>query len=156
MHNHLLASIDQGMAQMKDNPGKGGLPAPPADAVAGTKQAPYAAAAPAADPNGAAELDAQAKEGAQVEQQVVAEATTEDGTAAPADASASAAAPEAAPGVAAPRPSGPVMIAMGQTPAQVIAAKGQPTNKVNFPNKILFIYPDMKITFVGGKVSDVQ
>ena len=51
---------------------------------------------------------------------------------------------------------GPVTIALGQTPAQVIANKGQPTNEVKFPNKTIFIYPDMKIIFVGGKVSDVQ
>jgi hypothetical protein len=45
---------------------------------------------------------------------------------------------------------------LGQTQEQVIATKGQPTNKVAFPNKTVFIYPDMKITFVNGKLSDVQ
>ena len=80
MHNHLLSNIDKGMAEMKDHPGQGGLPAPPADAISGTKEAPYAAAAPAADPNGAAELDQTAQEGAQTEKQVVAEATAPDGT----------------------------------------------------------------------------
>ena len=80
MHNHLLANIDKGMAEMKNHPGQGGLPAPPAEAISGTKEAPYAAAAPAADPNGAAELDQTAQEGAQTEKQVVAEATAPDGT----------------------------------------------------------------------------
>ena len=79
MHNHLLSNIDKGMQEMKDNPGKGGLPSPPADAVAGTKAASYTAAAPATDPNGGAELDAQAQEGTQLEQQVVSEASTSDG-----------------------------------------------------------------------------
>ena len=151
MHNHLLSSIDQGMAQMKDHPGQGGLPAPPAEAISGTKQAAYAAAAPPPDPDGAAELDKQAQQGAEVEQQVVAEADTSEGgpTTAQAEAPAAASAP-------APRHAGPVAITLGMTPAQVVENKGQPTSKANFPNKQLFIYPDMKITFVNGKLTDVQ
>lgn len=158
MHNHLLANIDHGMAEMKDHPGQGGLPAPPAAAIQGTTQAPYAAAAPPADPNGAAELDQQAQQGAQLEQQVVAEAQAPDDSGAqPGAAPASAAYPASAPVPAAPaRPKGPVTIALGQTPEEVIAGKGQPTNKVEFPTKTIYIYPDMKIIFVHGKVSDVQ
>ncbi len=152
MQNHLMASIDQGMAQMKDHPGQGGLPSPPADAIAGTKQAPYAAAAPAPDPNGAAELDQEAKQGEQVEQQVVAEASSDSS-----ETTAEAAPASAAPGASTPRQhAGPVAIALGMTPAQVIENKGQPTNKVNFPNKQIYIYPDMKVTFVNGKLTDVQ
>ncbi|HEX3662428.1 MAG TPA: hypothetical protein VHU89_13405 [Acidobacteriaceae bacterium] len=154
MHNHLLANIDDAMAQMKDHPGQGGLPAPPAAAVQGTTQAPYAAAAPAADPNGAAELDQQADQGAQLEQQVVADANAPDssGEAAPAGGAVAAAPPPPA------RPAGPITIALGQTQAEVIRGKGQPLNIVKFPsrNKIIFIYSDMKIIFVQGKVSDVQ
>lgn len=58
------------------------------------------------------------------------------------------------PAPAAPR--GPVTIALGQTTNQVVAMKGQSLNKVNFPNKMVYIYSDMKIIFVRGKVSDVQ
>ncbi|MGB6131904.1 MAG: hypothetical protein WBG54_08990 [Acidobacteriaceae bacterium] len=148
MHNHLLANIDNAMAQMKDHPGQGGLPAPPAEAIQGTTQAPYAAAAPPADPNGAAELDQQAQQGEQMEQQVVTDANAPDQAAAP------AASPAAAPAPA--RPAGPITIALGQTQAEVIQSKGQPLNVVKFPNKTIFIYSDMKVIFVGGKVSDVQ
>jgi len=157
MHNHLLSNIDKGMAEMKDHPGQGGLPAPPAEAIQGTKEAPYAAAAPAADPNGASELDAQAQQGAQLEQEIAGEASAPDTDSVTASASPiGGVAPQAAPAPAPARPAGPITIALGQTPDQVIASKGQPTNKVNFPNKTVFIYPDMKIVFVGGKVSDVQ
>ena len=152
MQNHLMSSIDQGMAQMKDHPGQGGLPAPPAEAISGTKQAPYAAAAPAPDPNGAAELDQQAQQGAEVEKQVIAEADTGDGSAAATPAGTASEQPAAA----APRPSGTVAIAIGMTPEQVIANKGQPTNKFSAPPKLVYIYPDMKITFVRGKLTDVQ
>jgi hypothetical protein len=154
MHNHLLANIDKGMTEMKDHPGQGGLPAPPAEAISGTKQAPYVAAAPAADPNGAAQLDQTAQEGAQAEQQVVAEANAPEGAETTASSSPiGATAPVAQ---AAPANRGPQVIALGQTPEQVIAMKGQPTNKVAFPTKTVFIYPDMKITFKNGKLSDVQ
>ena len=159
MYNGLLASMDKGLAEMKDHPGQGGLPAPPADAVAGVKQAAYAEAAPAADPNGSAELDQQAQQGAQVEQRVAAEATaSETGQTAPTSSAQTAPASPAYAGAqaAAPRTSGPITIALGQSPEQVVAGKGQPSNKVQFPNKMVYIYPDMKITFVNGKVSDVQ
>jgi hypothetical protein len=154
MQNHLLANIDNAMAQMKDHPGQGGLPAPPAAAIQGTTQAPYAAAAPAADPNGAAELDQQAQQGDQLEQQVVAEAAAPDdsGGASPSPIGNVASTAPAAPA----RRTGPIAIALGQTPAEVIANKGQPTNIVKFPNKTTYIYSDMKIIFVQGKVSDVQ
>jgi hypothetical protein len=152
MQNHLLASIDNGMAEMKSHPGQGGLPAPPAAAIADTKPAPYAEAAPPADPNGAAELDQQSQEGAQLEQQVAAEAAAPDDAQSDTGTSASAAAaPQAS---AAPR--GPITIALGMTEAEVTAGKGQPLNKVDFPTKVIYIYPDMKIVFVHGKVSDVK
>jgi hypothetical protein len=147
MYNHLLSNIDKGMGEMKDKGGKGGLPAPPAEAVQGIKEAPYASAAPAADPNGAAELDQQAQQGAQAEQQVVAEANSPDDAAG--ESTTAANAPP-------PRPAGPVTIKLGDTPDQVIASKGQPLSKAAFPNKTIFIYSDMKIVFVGNKVSDVQ
>jgi hypothetical protein len=150
MYNSLLASIDKGMGEMKDNGAKGGLPAPPAEATAGTTQAPYAAAAPPVDPDGAAQLDQQAAQGAQVEQQVVAEVNTPDGGEQPAVA-------ESVQGPAASaRPTGPITISLGQTPAQVVAGKGEPITKLNFPNKMIYKYPDMKVIFVNGKVSDVE
>ena len=159
MQNHLLSNIDKGMADMKDHPGQGGLPAPPADAISGTKEAPYAAAAPSADPNGAAELDQTAQQGAQVEQQVVQEAMAADasdqagyqhtpigGVSTPNQPTPGSAPPSTAPSV----------IALGQTPEQVIASKGQPTSKANLGTKVIYIYPDMKITFKDGKLVDAQ
>jgi hypothetical protein len=155
MHNHLLSNIDKGMTEMKDHPGQGGLPAPPAEAISGTKQAPYAAAAPAADPNGAAELDQTAQQGVQAEQQVVAEATGPD-AAEPAGASPIGATASPVQSAAAPASRGPQVIALGQTPQQVIAIKGQPTSKADMAGKTMYFYPDMKITFKNGKLADVQ
>jgi len=61
----------------------------------------------------------------------------------------------AAPAPQAP-PAQPQSIDKGSTEDQVIAAFGQPDKIVNLGAKKLYIYKDMKITFVGGKVTDVQ
>jgi hypothetical protein len=151
MQNHLLSNIDKGMAEMKDHPGQGGLPAPPAAVIQGTKPAPYVSAAPVADPNGAAQLDEQSQQGAQLENEAVAEANAPDSLAtANSPAEMANVAPAAAPH------GGPVTVSLGNTEAQVIAQKGSPLNKVVFPTKTVYIYADMKITFVKGKLTDVQ
>ena len=50
----------------------------------------------------------------------------------------------------------PQQIEKGQTPDQVKATLGQPDKIVNFGSKQIFIYKDLKVTFLNGKVSDVQ
>ena len=52
--------------------------------------------------------------------------------------------------------SGLVTIALGQTTAQVTANKGAPRQIVNLGAKQIYVYSDMKIYFVGNKVSNVQ
>jgi hypothetical protein len=50
----------------------------------------------------------------------------------------------------------PIKIELGQTIEQVIAALGQPGKIVSLGEKQMYMYPDLKITFLNGKVSDVQ
>lgn len=50
----------------------------------------------------------------------------------------------------------PPTIQLGQTPDDVTAALGQPQKIVNLGAKQIYYYKDMKITFVKGKVTDVQ
>jgi hypothetical protein len=50
----------------------------------------------------------------------------------------------------------PATIQMGQTIEQVKAALGQPEKIVDLGQKQIYVYKDLKITFVNGKVSDVQ
>ena len=50
----------------------------------------------------------------------------------------------------------PASIEKGMTPDQVEAALGKPEKKVNLGAKQIYYYKDMKVIFVGGKVSDVQ
>jgi hypothetical protein len=53
-------------------------------------------------------------------------------------------------------PAAPKTISVGQTKDVVVATWGQPTKVVKLASKEIYYYPDMKITFVAGKVSDVQ
>jgi hypothetical protein len=53
-------------------------------------------------------------------------------------------------------PSDAVQIEKGQTPEQVKAALGRPEKIVNFGSKQIFVYKDLKVTFLDGKVSDVE
>jgi hypothetical protein len=59
------------------------------------------------------------------------------------------------PPAAAP-PAGPPTIALGQTIDQVTAALGEPKEVVDLGSKKIYKYPDMKVVFMNGKVSDVQ
>jgi hypothetical protein len=64
----------------------------------------------------------------------------------------------AQPAAAQPSPAqtAPTQIQLGQTIDQVVAALGQPEKIVDLGAKKIYVYKDLKITFVDGKVSDVQ
>lgn len=50
----------------------------------------------------------------------------------------------------------PPTVSVGQTPDQVVAALGQPLKKAKVGSKEIYYYKDLKVTFVNGKVKDVQ
>jgi hypothetical protein len=50
----------------------------------------------------------------------------------------------------------PQSIEKGMTTDQVEAAMGQPEKKVNLGPKQIYVYKDLKVTFLNGKVFDVQ
>jgi hypothetical protein len=57
----------------------------------------------------------------------------------------------------APQPQAPPQtIRLGQTPGEVLAILGQPQKIANLDSKMIYVYKDLKVTFVDGKVSDVQ
>ena len=47
-------------------------------------------------------------------------------------------------------------VALGQTKDQVVATFGQPQKAATVGAKEIYYYPDMKVTFVNGKVADVD
>jgi len=53
-------------------------------------------------------------------------------------------------------PASPKTVSIGQTKDQVAAAFGPPTKIATIGAKEIDYYPNMKITFVNGKVTDVQ
>ena len=65
--------------------------------------------------------------------------------------------PPQAPAQAAAQPAAaPKTIALGQTTDQVVGIMGQPQKIVNLGAKQMYFYPDMKVIFTNGKVTDVQ
>jgi hypothetical protein len=64
-----------------------------------------------------------------------------------------------APSVEAPQPAppaAPVTIKLGDSTDQVVASMGQPDRIAKVASKEIYFYKDMKITFLDGKVSDIQ
>jgi len=53
-------------------------------------------------------------------------------------------------------PAEPQQIEKGQTPDQVKAALGTPEKIINLGTKLIYVYKDIKVTFLNGKVEDVQ
>jgi hypothetical protein len=47
-------------------------------------------------------------------------------------------------------------VALGQTKDQVVATLGQPQKAAAVGSKEIYYYPDMKVTFVNGKVTDAE
>lgn len=64
--------------------------------------------------------------------------------------------PQAAPADQPQQPAQPASIDKGMTPDQVQAALGSPDKIVNLGAKQIYVYKDLKVTFLNGKVSDVQ
>ena len=50
----------------------------------------------------------------------------------------------------------PPTIQLGQTTDEVVAIMGQPDKIVDLKTKQIYVYKDLKVTFVKGKVSDVE
>jgi hypothetical protein len=55
-----------------------------------------------------------------------------------------------------PPPADPKVIKQGQSPEQVVASFGQPERIIKLAAKQIYVYKDMKVVFVSGKVSDVE
>ncbi|HTW67758.1 MAG TPA: hypothetical protein VME17_24250 [Bryobacteraceae bacterium] len=144
MQNHMRETIDEGMGQLQAKQGQGGLPALPPSAAAPPQKTDLAMNAPPPDPDAANQINQQWSDSNKAEQEVATEVAPAGGQA--------AGAPAPIPAPQAP----PVNIDTGQSIDQVTTALGQPKSIVNLGAKKIYVYPDMKITFKDGKVSDVQ
>jgi hypothetical protein len=134
MQNHMRETLDRGLEELRAKQGQGGLPALPASAASAPVQAPFAAQAPPPDANVAAELRQETDQANQTEQQVVGQAS--------------------APQAEAPAP--PARISLGQSIDAVALTLGEPQKVVDLGAKQIYVYPDLKVTFTDGKVSNVE
>jgi hypothetical protein len=129
MQNHMHETVDQGMQQLAAQQGQGGLPA--ADAPVQGTPSFYAQNAPPPDPAVAQQLAQQAQAAQSSDQQLTAQAS------------------------AAPTPAA-VTLSLGQSFSDVAAQLGAPTQVVQLGSKTIYVYPSTKVTFVDGKVTDIQ
>jgi hypothetical protein len=135
MQSQMRATLDRGLGELQKH--QGGLPAPPPSAEGPAIEPDYAAAAPPPDSNVSNELNQQAQASKQAETDALAQAAQ------PAALSVSGGA-------------GTVNISLGMSIDDVVAAMGKPQQIANLGSKQTYFYPNMKIIFVDGKVSDVQ
>ena len=139
MQNGMRETLDQGLQELQASQGKNGIPAAPRSAMAQPVQTAFAQSAPPAEVDGAAAVNSTLAAADQV------------------DLDASHVNPIGAVDTpAAALPQATVNIAVGQTPAQVTAALGQPLSIIDLGAKKIYKYKDMKITFRAGKVADVE
>ena len=136
MQNHMRETLDRGLADLQAH--QGGLPAPPQAALAMARPAVFTMDAPPPDQNVALQINQQLQQGTQAEQDTIGQVPLGSAGAVPA---------QSAP---------PATISLGQTTDQVVSMLGQPKNIVDLGAKKIYVYPDLKITFNDGKVSDVQ
>ncbi len=127
MQNHMQATVDLGMAKLQTSQGRDGIPKLPAQAL-GTVNASYTADIQP-DPEAQSELALAAKEANQSEQEIIREGGEE--------------------------PAGST-IALGMSISAVEGALGRPINTVDLGAKKIYVYKNLKITFLKGRVSDVQ
>jgi len=128
MQNQMLATIDRGMSDLQAKQGQGGLPTLP-QGSAGTIDTPFAQEAARPDANVAGELTSASQEADRAEQQAVSQGG---------DAGA------------------PPTLTLGLSIDEVRAIQGEPEKVVDLGSKRIYVYKDLKITFIDGKVSDIQ
>jgi len=137
-------------------PFKTGIPSPD-DALKLVQE--VVTVAPAEDAKGDAKDAKQAP--AQGGQQQASAAATAPAPSAPAAATTAEAAPAPIEPPPPPPPddaaaAAPPTIALGQTPEEVVAALGQPVKKAKVGTKEIYFYKDLKVSFLNGKVKDIQ
>jgi hypothetical protein len=137
MQNQMLSTIDRGMSDLQSKQGQGGLPTLP-QGSAGTIDTPFAQEAAQPDANVAGELTSASQEADRAEQQAVGQGADAVGQGADAVGGA------------------PPTLSLGLSIDEVRAIQGEPEKVVDLGSKRIYVYKDLKITFIDGKVSDIQ
>jgi hypothetical protein len=148
MQNHMRQTIDAGMLELQKKQGTGGLPPAPASALAPPNESVLAlnAPPPPTDSEIASQIQQTYTSADQAEREALGGAPAPTSSLSPAPVYSAPVAPQGP----------PPTVTMGQTPAQVIGMLGRPTNVVDLGIKKIYIYPQMKVTFIGDRVTDVN
>ena len=131
MQNHMRAGIDRGLGDLQSRQGQDGLPPLPAQARGGS-DAPYASGLQP-DANAATELSQVAQEADSSGQTML----------------------YPSPQGAADAPSNQTL-SLGMTESEVRALLGNPRETANVGARKIVIYPNFKITYTNGRVTDIQ
>ena len=145
MENHMRETIDRGLAELQARQGTGGLPTIPQPDRSAPERAAYAA-----DPNvsitypaAGALINEQAQAGDQAESQVLGQLPADAGPVSPAPAALQSA-------------GSPNVVSIGQGIAEIKACLGEATGIVDMGATQIYTYGNMKLTFEGGKLTDIQ
>jgi hypothetical protein len=130
MQNHMRAAIDQGLGDLQSRQGQDGLPALPPQSL-GSSDAPFASAVQP-DANAAGELSQVAQDANSAGQSVLGQA------------------PQAA------APASGQNLSLGMSQAEVHALLGNPRETANVGIKQIEVYPNFKVTYTNGSVTDIQ
>jgi hypothetical protein len=137
MQNHMRASIDAGLGDLQAQQGQGGLPPQPPQNL-GAADAPFVAGIQP-EPDAAGQLTQVAQDANQAGQATL-------GQGAPPTAAAPAPAQTGSHGT----------ISLGMTFDQVQGVMGAPQRTALLGSKRIDVYPDFKVTFTDGVVTDIQ
>ncbi len=129
MSNRMRETVERGLGDLQAHQGQSGIPPLPAAAV-GTVDTPLAAEA-TPDPDASTEVNQAYTDADQAEQAALAQAGS--GTTA-----------------------GTPTVSLGQTIDQVRAILGPPQQIMDAGSKQIYIYRNVKITFMNGRVTDIQ
>lgn len=136
MSNHMVETMEQGLADLQRNQGRNGLPPLP-PAMTATTQAEFSREIPPVEADVQSELSRAASEG----------------TAALGEAGVQ---PGGAPGDASPNTAETPTLTLGQTQQQVMSILGEPQRRAIVGTRVILFYKDMKVTLENGVVTDIQ
>jgi hypothetical protein len=128
-YNQMRESLAQGVDELRSKAGMNGVPPIPANVNVNARQSAFVEAAPPPDTQVASELNQEVQAATALETEA-----TQD---------ASQGAPQ-------------VTISLGQSTADVVAMLGNPKQVINLGAKQIYVYERMKVTFLNGKVTDVE
>ena len=135
MSNHMVETMEQGLADFQRNQGRNGLPPLP-PAMTATTQAEFSREMPPVESDVQTELSRASAEGAAALGEAGVQLVGSDN--------------------GGRNTAEPPTLTLGQTQQQVMSMLGEPQRRALVGSKVILFYKDMKITLENGLVTDIQ